>query len=68
MIKEIIEANNITSHVQLDKHLSQLTNSLYYWSYEYKQRFDLERVGLLKRCVEIEFDNVIKFYEDEIIK
>lgn len=65
MIKQIIKDNNITSHKELDKYLSKLTGDRHYYSYDLDKRDELERVGLLKSCVIIEFNGVQRYYENE---
>ena len=67
MIKQIIIDNNITSHDELDKHLAKISNCKHYWSYPYDVKDEPRLAELLSKCVVIEFDNVKRYYENEII-
>ena len=65
MINETIKKYGITSHLALDKKLAELSGGRYYYSYDTEMKDGLKRVGLLAKCVKIEFDGIKRFYENE---
>ena len=67
MIKQIITEQHITTHKELQHHLSKLSNSKLYWSYPLDIKNELERVGLLDKCVIIELEGIERYYENEKI-